>query len=308
MRSQCVVFWKGIQPTSAMNIIETHSLSKFYGKERGITDVTISVKQGEIFGFIGPNGAGKSTTIRTLLGLLAPSSGEAKLFGQSILENGHELRRRIGYLPSEVDYYAEMTSRELLEYHANIYGLEKAGEKIRELAHYFELDLDRPIADLSFGNKKKCAIIQAVVHEPELLILDEPTSGLDPLMQNRFFELLESRNATGTTIFFSSHILSEIQRLCDRAAIIRGGEITAVEDITTLLAKQMKKVRLVLESEAKVELPEGAQNQEWLGNKVLFDYVGPTKDLLQWLGRQEVVDLTLSEPDLESIFMNYYRR
>jgi len=291
-----------------MNIIEIHSLSKFYGKERGITDVTISVKQGEIFGFIGPNGAGKSTTIRTLLGLLAPSSGEAKLFGQNILENGHELRRRIGYLPSEVNYYAEMSSWELLEYHSKIYALEDATAKIKELAEYFELDIERPIADLSFGNKKKCAIIQALVHDPELLILDEPTSGLDPLMQNRFFDLLESKKAKGTTVFFSSHILSEVQRLCDRAAIIRGGEISAVEDISSLLAKQMKKVRLVLESESKIDLPEGSKNGHWAGNKVFFDYVGPTQDLITWLGKQRVVDLTLSEPDLESIFMNYYRR
>jgi ABC-2 type transport system ATP-binding protein len=291
-----------------MNIIETHSLSKFYGKERGITDVTISVKQGEIFGFIGPNGAGKSTTIRTLLGLLAPSSGEAKLFGQNILENGHELRRRIGYLPSEVNYYAEMSSWELLDYHSKIYALKDATAKIKELAEYFELDIERPIADLSFGNKKKCAIIQALVHDPELLILDEPTSGLDPLMQNRFFDLLESKKAKGTTVFFSSHILSEVQRLCDRAAIIRGGEISAVEDISSLLAKQMKKVRLVLESESKIDLPEGSKNGHWAGNKVFFDYVGPTQDLITWLGKQRVVDLTLSEPDLESIFMNYYRR
>lgn len=291
-----------------MNIIETHSLSKFYGKVPGITDISITVKKGEIFGFIGPNGAGKSTTIRTLLGLLRPSGGEAKLFGQNILENGHELRRRIGYLPSEVNYYAEMSSRELLEYHSKIYALEHATTKISELAEYFELEIDRSIADLSFGNKKKCAIIQALVHDPELLILDEPTSGLDPLMQNRFFDLLESKKAKGTTVFFSSHILSEVQRLCDRAAIIRGGEISAVEDISSLLAKQMKKVRLALESESKIDLPEGSKNGHWAGNKVFFDYVGSTQDLITWLGKQRVVDLTLSEPDLESIFMNYYRR
>ncbi len=291
-----------------MNVIETVALTKSYGQQRGIVEVTIAVKKGEVFGFIGPNGAGKSTTIRTLLGLLHPTSGSAQLFGEDAVKQGHVLRRRIGYLPSEVDYYAEMTSGELLHYHADLYGIVDATNKINALAQYFELDLDRPIADLSFGNKKKCAIIQAVVHDPELLILDEPTSGLDPLMQNRFFELLEERNAAGTTIFFSSHILSEIQRMCDRAAIIRDGEITAIEDITTLLSKQMKKVRLVLQADDRPELPEGAQHAEWIGNKVHFDYVGPTQALLGWLNQQSVLDLTLSEPDLESIFMNYYRR
>src|SRR5210317_285739 len=293
---------------SAMNVIETVALTKSYGQQRGIDKVSIAVKRGEVFGFIGPNGAGKSTTIRTLLGLLHPTSGSALLFGEDAVKQGHLLRQRIGYLPSEVDYYAEMTSRELLHYHADLFGIRGATKKIEDLAQYFELDLDRPIADLSFGNKKKCAIIQAVVHEPELLILDEPTSGLDPLMQNRFFELLEQRNADGTTIFFSSHILSEIQRMCDRAAIIRDGEITAVEDITTLLSKQMKKVRLVLQNDDRPELPEGAKHAEWIGNKVHFDYVGPTQELLGWLNQQLVLDLTLSEPDLESIFMNYYRR
>jgi ABC-2 type transport system ATP-binding protein len=291
-----------------MNVIETVALTKSYGQQRGIDNVSIAVKKGEVFGFIGPNGAGKSTTIRTLLGLLHPTSGSALLFGEDVVKQGHLLRQRIGYLPSEVDYYAEMTSSELLHYHADLFGITGATKKIEDLAQYFELDLDRPIADLSFGNKKKCAIIQAVVHEPELLILDEPTSGLDPLMQNRFFELLEQRNADGTTIFFSSHILSEIQRMCDRAAIIRDGEITAVEDITTLLSKQMKKVRLVLQNDDRPELPKGAKHAEWIGNKVHFDYVGPTQELLGWLNQQLVLDLTLSEPDLESIFMNYYRR
>jgi ABC-2 type transport system ATP-binding protein len=291
-----------------MNAIEISELSKSYGKSRGIEKVTFNVKKGEVFGFIGPNGAGKSTTIRTLLGLLKPTSGSAKLFGEDAFDRGHELRRRVGYLPSEVHYYPEMSSRELLQYHADLTGMEGSMETIRRLGAYFELDLDRPISDLSFGNKKKTAIIQALMHDPELLILDEPTSGLDPLMQNKFFEVLEERNASGTTIFFSSHILSEIQRLCDRAAIIRDGSITAIEDIGTLLAKQMKKVRLTFGEGHSVELPLGAQNAHWSGNKVSFDFVGATSNLIQWMSTQPVLDATLTEPDLESIFMNYYRR
>lgn len=291
-----------------MNTIVLHELSKNYGKNVGIANVSLEVKKGEVFGFIGPNGAGKSTTIRTLLGLLKPTSGSASLFGEDAFIRGHEVRRRVGYLPSEVHYYPEMSAREILQYHADLVGMQGAPAIIEELGTYFELDLERPISDLSFGNKKKAAIIQAVMHDPELLVLDEPTSGLDPLMQNKFFELLEKRNAAGTTIFFSSHILSEIQRLCDRAAIIRDGRITAIEDIGTLLAKQMKKVRLTLGEGHGTALPEGAKNEHWSGNKVSFDYVGATADLIAWMAGQPIVDTTLNEPDLESIFMNYYRR
>jgi ABC-2 type transport system ATP-binding protein len=291
-----------------MNAIEFHSLSKFYGKRRGIEGIDFSVSKGEVFGFIGPNGAGKSTAIRTLLGLLHPSSGSASILGHDVVKEGVQARLKVGYLPSEVDFYPEMTSRELLEYHAGLYGIEKGEKRIEELAQYFELALDRPIDDLSYGNKKKCAIIQAVLHEPEVLILDEPTGGLDPFMQNRFFELLESLNKKGVTVFFSSHILSEIQRMCDRAAVIREGKITAIEDISSLLSKQMKKVRLVLKKETKLSLPDGFQNHHSTGSKHNFDYVGPTEVLIRWLAEQDLIDVVLTEPDLESIFMNYYQR
>ena len=290
-----------------MNAIEFQNLSKFYGKHRGVESLSFSVKKGKVFGFIGPNGAGKSTAIRTLLGLLQPTSGNATILGHEV-GDGVQARTKVGYLPSEVNFYPEMTSLELLEYHAGLYGIADATEKIEELAAYFELALERPIDDLSYGNKKKCAIIQSVLHEPELLILDEPTGGLDPLMQNRFFELLESLNDKGVTIFFSSHILSEIQRMCDRAAIIRDGKITAIEDITSLLSKQMKKVRLVLKVEVELALPAGAQNHHCTGAKHSFDYVGPTAALITWLSKQDLVDVVLTEPDLESIFMNYYQR
>lgn len=269
--------------------------------------MSFAVKKGEIFGFIGPNGAGKSTTIRTLLGLLTATSGKAEILGMDTSNEGARIRERIGYLPSEVDYYSEMSSKELLLYHAAIYKVEDAEKKIQELATYFQLELDRPIDDLSYGNKKKCAIIQSVLHDPEVLILDEPTGGLDPLMQNRFFELLERQNKKGVTIFFSSHVLSEIQRMCDRAAIIRDGKITAVEDISTLLSKQMKMVRLVTTSVNNIVLPVGALNHHQSGQKHTFDYVGPTQDLVIWLSSQSIIDVTLSEPDLERIFMNYYQ-
>ncbi len=289
-----------------MKAIESTNLCKNYGKHVGIKNISLEIEQGEIFGFIGPNGAGKSTFIRTLLGLLMPTSGDALLLGKSIHEHLHETRKKIGYLPSEVNYYEEMSSRELLEYHAGFHENVQL-EKIGELGHLFELDLDRKIEELSFGNKKKCAIIQSVLHEPDLLILDEPTSGLDPLMQNRFFELLEDVNKKGTTVFFSSHILAEVQRLCTRAAIIRKGEISAVEDIQSLLEKQMKKVRLIFKEKQDLSFIEGIQRPLWTNNKLTFDYMGPVKELVQWMNQLELVDATLEEPDLETIFMNYYQ-
>lgn len=291
-----------------MKAIEINNLTKFYGNDPGIKDVSFDVERGEVFGFIGPNGAGKSTAIRTLLGLLKPTSGSATILGMDSETQGKELRQKIGYLPSEVNYYAEMNSRELLEYSAGFYQNVDLKE-IDRLAEHFELDLNKEIDDLSFGNKKKCAIVQCLLHKPELLILDEPTSGLDPLMQNRFFDLLEDLNKQGTTIFFSSHILSEIQRMCDRAAVIRNGEIIAIEHIQLLLEKQMKKVRLVLTEENEaLQFPEGAQNVKKLNGKITFDYVGDINPLLDWLATCTIKDLVMEEPDLESIFMNYYKR
>ena len=289
-----------------MNVIEASDLCKNYGNDVGIKNINLEIKKGEVFGFIGPNGAGKSTFIRTLLGLLHPSSGTAKVLGHNIKNKSEEIRKKLGYLPSEVNYYDGMSSRELLEYHAGFYeNVDK--KKIKTLSEIFELDLDRKIEELSFGNKKKCAIIQSVIHEPDLLILDEPTSGLDPLMQNRFFELLEEENKKGTSIFFSSHILAEVQRLCNRAAIIRKGEISAVEDIRSLLEKQMKKARFVFKEKQELKFISGVQNPTWTNNKLTFDYIGPVKELIQWMNQLNLQDAVLEEPDLETIFMNYYQ-
>ena len=289
-----------------MNVIEAFDLSKNYGSNIGIKNINLEIKKGEVFGFIGPNGAGKSTFIRTLLGFLVPSSGSAKILGESTSNNLHNIRSKIGYLPSEINYYDGMTSRELLEYHARFYKNTDI-QSIKSLAEMFELELDRKIEELSFGNKKKCAIIQSVLHQPELLILDEPTSGLDPLMQNRFFELLEEENKKGTSIFFSSHILTEIQRMCKRAAIIRNGEINAVEEIQSLLKKQMKKARFIFKNKPDIDFIEGVQNANWMNNKLTFEYVGPVSLLIKWMNTLDLIDAVLEEPDLETIFMNYYK-
>jgi ABC-2 type transport system ATP-binding protein len=289
-----------------MVVVQASNLCKYYRQDVGIRNVSIEIEHGEIFGFIGPNGAGKSTTIRTLLGLLIPTSGFAHIFGKDIHEFGPEIRKNIGYLPSEVNYYDEMSARELLEYHLRFYGIKDYTE-IRRLAKIFELDLDKQISDLSFGNRKKCGIIQSIIHKPRLLIMDEPTSGLDPLMKNIFFEMLREQNKNGTTILFSSHILSEVQNICHRAAIIKDGEIIATENIQSLLKKQMKKVTLIfsLKPDA-LELPQGAQHPIWKGNKLSLEFVGPIDQLIQWMSGLKLLDVVMEEPGLESIFLNYY--
>lgn len=288
--------------------IQTESLTKYYGNDLGIKDISLQVNSGEIFGFIGPNGAGKSTFIRTILGLLVPSSGSGKILGRDIVTDGENIRKKIGYLPSEVKYYDEMTSKELLEYHLGFYGINDFSS-IDKYADLFELDLHKKITDLSLGNKKKCAVIQAIVHQPELLILDEPTSGLDPLIQNRFFNLLEELNQQGTTVFLSSHILSEVQRLCQRAGVIKNGEIVKIESIDELLKNQTKRIRLLFE-ERKVEIipPIGYSNLTWHKTKLQFNFAGDLMELLKWINAQEIIDITIEEPDLETIFMNYYKR
>lgn len=213
-----------------MNIIETKKLTKYYGKSLGIIDVDMSVAEGEIYGFIGPNGAGKSTTIRTLLGLIYPTGGSATIFGKDIIKYGPEIKEEVGYLPSEVFYYDDMKVIDLLKYSGSFYKRDRGliERRIKELAGIMNLDLNKKIDDLSYGNKKKVGIVQGLLHEPKLIILDEPTGGLDPLMQQKFFDLLREENEKGVTILFSSHILSEVQKLCDRVAIIKEGRIIKV--------------------------------------------------------------------------------
>ncbi|NMB01337.1 MAG: ATP-binding cassette domain-containing protein, partial [Firmicutes bacterium] len=201
------------------NVIEINQLSKYYGKQRGIEDVTFSVKQGEIFGFIGPNGAGKSTTIRTLLALIYPTSGTATIFGKDCIKEAPVIAQDIGYLPSETFFYENMKVRDLLKYAETLYKKD-CSKRIDELTSRLNLDVTRKIRDLSFGNKKKVGIVAGLLHSPKLLILDEPTSGLDPLMQQTFFDILREENQKGATILFSSHILSEVQKMCDRIAIL----------------------------------------------------------------------------------------
>ena len=240
--------------------------------------------------------------------MLIPTSGEALLFDQNVIKHGAELRNKIGYIPSEVNYYDTMTSKELLLYSAGFY--EDVNKQIiYELAEYFELNLEKRISELSTGNKKKTAIVQSFLHEPELLIMDEPTSGLDPLIKNKFFDLLEEKNEKGMTVFFSSHILSEVQRFCNKAAVIREGEIIAIENVKDLLKSQVKRCRMTFKQPVKdMEFPDNFKNITKKSNRLTFDFHGEVNDLVKWTSSYELIDISIEEPDLETIFMNYYRR
>jgi ABC-2 type transport system ATP-binding protein len=289
-----------------MSIIEVTRLTKYYGKARGIVDVSFNEEEGEIFGFIGPNGAGKSTTIRLLLSLIHPTSGSARVFGKDVVTHGPEIRRDIGYLPSEVYYYEGMKVIDLLKYSASFYDRD-CTQRMRELSETMELEMNRRISDLSYGNKKKVGIVQGLLHSPKLLFLDEPTAGLDPLMQRRFFDLVREENARGVTVFFSSHILGEVQRLCTRVGIIREGRIVEISDIRTLQQNNYKKVRITAEglNAASFDLP-GVTNLQTENGSVHFFFKGDINAVLQKMSGVRVADVTIEEPTLEEIFMHYY--
>jgi ABC-2 type transport system ATP-binding protein len=289
-----------------MSIIEVNHLTKYYGKARGIIDVSFQMDEGEIFGFIGPNGAGKSTTIRLLLSLIHPTSGSATIFGKDCIQYGPELRRDIGYLPSEVFYYERMKVIDLLKYSASFYDKD-CTQRLHELAELMELELHRRIEDLSYGNRKKVGIVQGLLHQPKLLFLDEPTAGLDPLMQRQFFELIREENRRGVTVFFSSHILGEVQRMCNRVGIIKEGRIIEIADIRTLQQNNYKKVRVAADDldGARFDFP-GITNLEHSNGVVRFFYQGDINAVMRTIGEMTVSDVTIEEPTLEEIFMHYY--
>ncbi len=288
-------------------VIETRNLTKSYGKARGIVDVNLTVEEGEIFGFIGPNGAGKSTTIRTLLSLIYKTSGEATIFGLDCHTHRTQILREVGYLPSEVFYYDNMRAIDLFRYSASFYRKD-CTRRMEELAALLELDVRRKIEDMSLGNKKKVGIIQGLLHSPRLIILDEPTSGLDPLMQKTFFELIRAENARGATVLFSSHILSEVQRICDRVAIIKEGRIVAVQRIDELQSSAYKNVSFTVRGgDAPADFAlEGAENLEVAGPNVSFLYKGDVNALLAAMGRLPLQNVDITEPALEDIFLHYY--
>jgi len=289
-----------------VSVIEVNNLTKYYGKARGIIDVSFKVEEGEIFGFIGPNGAGKSTTIRLFLSLIYPTSGDAKIFGKDCIKYGPEIRQEIGYLPSEVFYYEGMKVLDLLKYSASFYQKD-CTRRLFDLADLMELDLKRRIDDLSYGNKKKVGIVQGLLHSPKLIILDEPTAGLDPLMQQNFFNLIREENQRGATVFFSSHILGEVQRLCNRVAIIKEGRVIKLQDIKTLQADNYKKVRVVAEDldQDAFQFP-GVTNLSKEDGVIRFFYKGDINQVTQAIGGMKLLDVVIEEPTLEEIFIHYY--
>lgn len=292
-----------------MNVIEINKLSKSYGKSRGIVDVSFNVEEGEIFGFIGPNGAGKSTTIRTLLALIYPTSGSATIFGKDCIKYSSEILKDVGYLPSEVFYYDGMKVIDLLRYSASFYKKD-CSKKMVDIAKALDLDLHKKIEDLSFGNKKKVGIVQGLLHSPKLIILDEPTSGLDPLMQQNFFELIKEENKNGATVLFSSHILSEVQKVCDRVAIIKEGSIVKVEKISTLKESSYK--RIAVEAATSIANDffsiEGVTNLKVKDKDASFLYKGNLNSIISKLTELDIKNFTVAEPDLEEIFLHYYQK
>ncbi|MGN0315698.1 MAG: ATP-binding cassette domain-containing protein [Fusicatenibacter sp.] len=286
-----------------MDVVQISKLTKYYGKARGIIDLDLSVTEGEFFGFIGPNGAGKSTTIRTLLGLIQPTSGQASIFGLDICRDKTKILSDVGYLPSESVFYPGMKVKEILKLSADLRKKDCSAE-IEELCERLQLDENRKADELSFGNRKKVAIVSALLHNPRLLILDEPTSGLDPLMQREFFRIIRERNARGTTVFLSSHVLSEIQRNCTRAAIIREGRLIACDRVEALSKTSAK--RITLHGQAPLNQLNGVRDLKEADGAFSFLYHGEILQLLQVLSSGTITDLSISEPDLEEIFLHYY--
>lgn len=291
-------------------VIDITDLSKFYGKERGIEHVNLGITEGEIFGFIGPNGAGKSTTIRLLLNLIFPSNGSARIMGMDIIRETKSIKQLTGYVPSDASAYSSMKVLEFLRYCLRFYRIGHGEKRITELSEWFELDLKKKISELSMGNRKKVSIVQSLLHRPKLLIVDEPTTGLDPLMQTKFFELLRSENRQGLTVFYSSHVLSEVQLLCKRIAIIKEGKIISLEDIETLRKKQLKKVQIEFEDPEKNKdfSIRGIENILARHDKRLsFMYSGNVNELVNMLAAIKIDNLMIEEPSLEEIFMHYYK-
>lgn len=291
-----------------MNVIDIKNLTKSYGKSRGIEDVTFSIEKGEIFGFIGPNGAGKSTTIRLLLSLIYPDNGHATIENMDCFKDSKNIKKILGYVPSEVNYYDDMKVIDLFDYSSRFYKKD-CSDRSLELSKRLGLDITKKINALSYGNKKKVAIIQALLHSPKVLIFDEPTSGLDPLIQNEFFEILKEEKKRGTTILFSSHVLNEVQKVCDRVAIIKEGKILTIEQIESLRKNQFRQVEISFKktnthtSYENMAVKILCENE----NTISFLHAGNIHDLLSALEKDNNLEnVSITEPSLEDVFLHYY--
>ncbi|MBP5418041.1 MAG: ABC transporter ATP-binding protein [Clostridiales bacterium] len=287
--------------------IDTRKLTKSYGGSRGIVDLDLKVEEGDFFGFIGPNGAGKSTTIRTLLGLIHLTSGGATVLGHDIVNEKEKILSKIGYLPSEIFFYPKMRVKDAIRYSADLRGA-SCSKRAQELCERLDLDPMKKVEDLSLGNRKKVGIVCAVQHHPDLLILDEPTSGLDPLMQREFFSILTEENREGSTIFFSSHILSEVQAYCRSAAFIKDGSILLSDKVADLEQTGTRKITVTgsLTREKLQGIPGITYTEDAREDELKFLYRGDIQKLLTILAGEKIRDITITEPSLEEIFMHYY--
>lgn len=288
-----------------MTAIKTENLTKYYGKTRGIIDMSLTVEKGDFFGFIGPNGAGKSTTIRTLLGLINSTSGKAEVLGIDIKAQPTEILKRVGYLPADASFYKGMRVKEILKLSANLRGLD-CSEEAAALCQRLDLDVNKKINELSLGNRKKVGIVCALQHKPELYILDEPTSGLDPLIQHEFYTILQERNNDGATIFLSSHVLSEVAHYCKNAAIIRDGKLLACDSVSNLSHSDVK--RVTLKGASEVIKSNNIRDLKTKDGITSFLYSGKANALIQELSNLQFEDLTITDPELQEIFMHYYKK
>ena len=291
--------------------ILTEKLTKSYGKSRGIVTLDLEVQPGEVFGFLGPNGAGKSTTIRVLLDLIRPTTGRALVLGLDSHRDTLAIQARSGYLPGELSLYPALTGGETLRYLANLRG-GVDWSRVDELCERLDCDLDKKVADLSSGNKRKLGLIQAFMHRPELLILDEPTSGLDPLVQHEFYALVDEVRDAGQTVFLSSHVLPEVQRVCDRVAFIREGALIALEDVSSLTGRAVREIEVVFAEPVPPSAFEGVPGVTQVSvngkgsNTLRFTVTGSLDAAIKKLSEFPVLDLTSRLPDLEDVFMTFY--
>ncbi len=288
-----------------MEAIKISNLTKNYGKNRGIKNVNLEIKEGEIYGFIGPNGAGKSTTIKTLLNFIFPTSGSAKILGKDIVSESKAIKEFASYVPSEVRYYSEVKVKDILNYAISFFDSSDR-EYLNELCNELEVELDKKIEELSLGNKKKVAIVQALLSNPKIVILDEPTNGLDPLIQQKLFNILLKEKSKGKTIFLSSHNLSEIERFCDRVAVIKEGEIIDILDLNNMDRDLGKRITLKSSNINIEEIKNISESLKLIGEEVEFIYKGNINELIRILAKYDLDKLLIEEVKLEEAFLNYY--
>jgi len=298
-----------MEGTPAVPAISTRALTKHYGSVEALTDLSLEVRQGEIFGFLGPNGAGKSTMIRTLLGFLHPTSGNASVLGMDVATESVEIRRLTGYLPGGIALYDSLTGEEVLDYLVDLQG--RKPHRRQELCERLELPasvLKGKVRDYSRGMRQKIGVVQALQHDPELAILDEPTEGLDPLMQHAFYRILDDLRREGRTVFFSSHVLSEVERLCDRVAIIRAGRLMALHSVSDLLARRRRRVTIRWRGEAPdLSVLPGLEDVQVDGNRVIAMLSGEVAGFVRAIASPNLEDLTIEPASLEEAFLEYYQ-